>query len=164
LSIAPGKYEYGKGDKVTITATPSSRYRFERWEVDGTPAGTDTTLTITMDKSHRVKAVFSAILYKTLTVLPVEGGTLSIAPGSYEYETGQTVTITATPSSGYNFERWEVDGSPAGTSTTLTITMDTDHTVKAVFARIPYEMYIGIVAVIAIIAVAAYFLLKRRGK
>ncbi|MEM2598330.1 MAG: ABC transporter substrate-binding protein [Thermoproteota archaeon] len=164
LSIAPGRYEYGKGDKVTITATPASRYRFERWEVDGTPAGTDTTLTITMDKSHRVKAVFSAIIYKTLTVLPVEGGTLSIAPGSYEYETGQTVTITATPSSGYTFERWEVDGTPAGTSTTLTITMDRDHTVKAVFARIPYEMYIGVVAVIAIIAVAAYFLLKKRGK
>lgn len=98
-----------------------------------------------------------------LTVEAVEGGTLSIAPGSYEYAKGDTVTITATPSSGYTFERWEVDGSPAGTSTSLTITMDRAHTVKAVFSRIPYEMYIGIAAVIVIIiVVAAYFLLVKR--
>lgn len=162
LSIPPGRYEYGKGDTVTITATPASRYRFARWEIDGSPAGTNATLTIKMDKSLRVKAVFSAILYKTLTVLPVEGGTLSIAPGSYEYETGQTVTITATPSSGYNFEKWEVDGVSAGTSTTITITMDRDRTVRAVFTRIPYELYIGIVAVIIIIAAAAYYFLVRK--
>jgi peptide/nickel transport system substrate-binding protein len=97
-----------------------------------------------------------------LTVLASEGGTTSLAPGSYEYAKGDKVTITATPSSGYNFERWEVDGSPAGTSTSITITMDRAHTVKAVFTRIPYEMYIGIVVVIVIVIVAAYFILVKR--
>jgi len=97
-----------------------------------------------------------------LTVLAPEGGTLSLAPGSYEYAKGDRVTITATPSSGYTFERWEVDGSPAGTSTSITITMDRAHTVKAVFSRIPYEMYIGIAVIIIVIIVAAYFLMARR--
>jgi hypothetical protein len=99
-----------------------------------------------------------------LTIEAAEGGTLSIAPGIYEYAKGETVTVTATPSSGYTFERWELDGSPAGTSTSITIKMDKAHRVRAVFSRIPYELYVGIAVLVIVIIAAAYLFVRKKRK
>jgi hypothetical protein len=54
------------------------------------------------------------------------------------YMEGTTVTIGAAPFLGYGFDGW-VDGSgaPLGTAPTITITMDANKTVKALFAQNP---------------------------
>jgi len=57
----PGTYRYAKGAKVTVTAKPASGYKFERWELDGAVVGKEPTITVTMDKSHKLKAVFSKV-------------------------------------------------------------------------------------------------------
>jgi hypothetical protein len=50
------------------------------------------------------------------------------------YQQGSSVTLTAPASVGINpFERWLKDGAEAGTGTSLTVTMDTDHAVTAVY-------------------------------
>ncbi len=104
------------------------------------------------------------IIQLEISVEPSEGGTTNPAPGTYKYTRGETVTIKATPASGYNFEKWIVDGKEAGKTPTLTITMDNSHVVKAVFAeqRPPVELYAGVVIAIIVIVVIAFYMLRRR--
>jgi len=98
----------------------------------------------------------------TVSLEPSGGGTLSLAPGVYSYGKGDQVTVTATPASGYSFKAWELDGQTAGTSTSITVTVSQAHSLKAVFERIPYEMYaLGVVALVVIVA-GGYYLYKGR--
>jgi len=78
----------------------------------------------------------------TLSVLsnPPEGGIVS--PVSQEYNSGETATISATPSSEFIFENWT--GSVSGTSPTITLTMDSDKSVQANFVKKKYELTIDI--------------------
>ena len=58
----------------------------------------------------------------SVTSNPTDGGTIN--PTSGEYEEGTEVTITVTPNSNYEFDKWS--GSWSGSETPLTITMDFD--------------------------------------
>ena len=58
----------------------------------------------------------------TVSSNPPEGGT--ITPTSGEYEEGTEVTLTVTPNSNYEFDKWS--GSWSGSESPLTITMDGD--------------------------------------
>ncbi len=55
--------------------------------------------------------------------------------GSETYDEGTSVTATANPCSGYRFDHWELDGVNVGTSTTYTFTMNSDHTLRAVYGK-----------------------------
>ena len=65
----------------------------------------------------------------SVSASPSGGG--SVSPSGGEYESGVQVVITASPSSGYTFDHWS--GASSGTSSTTTITMDSDKTVTANF-------------------------------
>lgn len=62
----------------------------------------------------------------TLTASPTEGGTVS---GAGSYTAGQSVQITASPASGYEFTRWSDDN----TSATRSVTVSSDMTLTAYF-------------------------------
>ena len=68
---------------------------------------------------------------KTLTIQSGPGGTTDPTPGAYVHKTGSSVTITATPSFPYEFTSWT--GNASGSVPTITVTLDTDKTVKANF-------------------------------
>lgn len=68
----------------------------------------------------------------TLTVSASEGGTVSTEGGTYDE--GTEITITATASEGYRFTGWEGNNS---TSQSLTITLNSDQTIQALFELIP---------------------------
>src|SRR5271157_3651857 len=72
-----------------------------------------------------------------LTVTATDGGTTSPAPGTYPETAGADVQVTATPSSGYTFDHWMLDGANAGSENTTSVTMDKDHTLQALFAALP---------------------------
>ena len=55
----------------------------------------------------------------TLTVNVSPSGAGSVSPSGGEYDSGVTVTLTATPDSGYTFDYWS--GSAAGTNPTTSI-------------------------------------------
>jgi hypothetical protein len=68
------------------------------------------------------------------TVTPFhKGGTLSLASGSYVLSKDTTVTVTATADSGYKFIKWTGDAS--GTSPSVTVSMDTDKAISAIFYK-----------------------------
>ena len=67
----------------------------------------------------------------TLALTASAGGTTNPAPGSLVYLTGASVTITATPDSGYRFSGWTGDAS--GTANPLTVVMSASKAIKANF-------------------------------
>jgi uncharacterized protein (TIGR02145 family)/uncharacterized repeat protein (TIGR02543 family) len=135
-----GKY---KADTIVVISagTAPADKQFKNWT--SSPAVTfadanNATTTFTMPSSAvTVTAVFEDIPVTTTTytlttsVLPSDGGSVSRNPNSASYESGASVTVTATPASGYEFTGW----SEASTSTSLsvTITMNGDKALTANF-------------------------------
>jgi hypothetical protein len=121
---------YDEGTEVTITATPDEGYRFTGWEGNDS---TNESLTITLNSDQTLQALFELILTQyTLAVSAAEGGTISTEGGTYDE--GTEVTITATPNEGYRFTGWEGNDS---TNESLTITLNSDQTLQALFELIP---------------------------
>ena len=73
------------------------------------------------------------ITQHTLTISAGEGGTVSIDGGTYDE--GTEVSIIATANEGYRFTGWEGNDS---TSESLTITINSDQTLQALFELIIY--------------------------
>jgi len=70
----------------------------------------------------------------TLTLSATSGGTTTPEPGSHLYDFGTRASVTATANTGYQFSRWGGDAS--GATNPITITMDSDKLVTAIFTTI----------------------------
>ena len=131
---APGTHTYDVGTDVAITATPESGYRFGSWTGD-VPSGheNDNPVTITMDSDKSIEANFIRRYILTITV--GTGGRTDPSQGSYICDVGTQVSVRAIPNSGYRFNSWSGDAS--GTSNPISITMDSDKSIKAKFSAVP---------------------------
>jgi hypothetical protein len=85
----------------------------------------------------------------TLTLSATSGGTTTPAPGSHLYDFGTRASVTATANTGYQFSKWGGDAS--GSANPITITMDTDISISAIFTTISTDKKDG-----CFIATAAY--------
>jgi uncharacterized repeat protein (TIGR02543 family) len=128
VTANPSQGTYTSGTEVTLTATAATGWTFDRWEGDLT--GNTNPATITMDADKTVTAVFTQNSY-TLTVTTTGNGTVAKAPDQAEYLHGTEVTLTATPSSGWVFDRWE--GDLTGSANPATVLMEGNRSVNAVF-------------------------------
>jgi hypothetical protein len=138
---ALGTYTYVEGTNVQVNATPNVNYKFVYWELDGSYNGTNNPTTVLMNANHTLKAVFAMITY-TLTITTTTGGTTSPALGTYTYDAGSSVNVTALPSANYFFDHWVLDGSPAGTANPISVLMNNNRTLQAVFSLINYTLTI----------------------
>jgi len=71
----------------------------------------------------------------SLSVSVTGSGTVSKEPDETEYAEGSSVVLTATPEAGWGFSGWQ--GDLTGTANPVTLTMDMDKTVTAVFEVLP---------------------------
>ncbi len=126
---APGTHTYDEGTVVVVTATASAGYRFGSWS--GASSGTTNPASVTMDSDKAVTANF--IRQYTLTTSAGAGGTTNPVPGTYTYDEGAAVSISATASAGNRFGSWSGDAS--GTTNPVSVTMNSDKTVTANFVR-----------------------------
>ena len=120
---------YDEGTEVTITATPDEGYEFVGWEGSDSDSN---SLTVILNSNESLNAVFELIPLYTLTVLGSEGGTVSTSGG--EYAEGTEIEIIATPNEGYSFKGWE---GIEETSSSVTVLVSSNATVKAIFEAIP---------------------------
>ena len=67
------------------------------------------------------------------TIAPYNKGGKVSHLGSYVLSKDTTVTVTATPNEGYKFVKWTGDAS--GTSPSVTVSMDTDKEISAIFYK-----------------------------
>ncbi|MHB1830796.1 MAG: InlB B-repeat-containing protein, partial [Candidatus Micrarchaeaceae archaeon] len=115
---------YPAGTSVTITATPNTGYTFSSWSAE---CGTNASCTFSMPTSSlSITASFAQACYSvTLSGSPSAGGTESQTGSTCaadSYVAGTSVTITATPASGYSFSSWSAE---CGTSSSCTFSMPT---------------------------------------
>ncbi|MCL0037060.1 Ig-like domain-containing protein [Dehalococcoidia bacterium] len=135
--------KYTAQTEVTLTATPAAGWRFDRWSGDVT--GTEPVITLTMDADKSVTAHFARVVVQppppvrytlTVTVDPAQSGTVSLSPlqPAAGYLSGTTVTLTAEPAAGWEFERWS--GDAVGTEPVTTVTMTRHKSVTAHFVPV----------------------------
>ena len=117
-SVAGGGV-YTIGDSVTITATPATGYHFSEWLSATGAVITDNPYTFIAATDITLQAVFElggAPSIDTLTVTVAVNnaamGTTNPVPGTYQYITGDTVVLSATPTAGHRFVgwAWDIDG------------------------------------------------------
>jgi len=140
-SPAPGAHTYPSGSSANVEALPSTNYFFDYWVLDGSPAGSDSPISVLMDSDHTLHAVFSLINY-TLTITATTGGTTDPAPNTYAYASGSSVQVTAIPDVNYKFVYWELDGENVGLVDPITVLMNKNHTLNAVFELLTYKLTI----------------------
>lgn len=133
----PGVHNYLTGTVVSIEATPGDNWDFDRWEVDGGFYSSEEATTLKMDSEKVVKAFFVRKPV-TLTMLEPSGqGDVDPDPGMLSFEYGAVVDLSATPTKGWEFDRWQVNGAFYSSAESTTLTMDNDKTVKAFFNEEP---------------------------
>jgi hypothetical protein len=135
----PGVYTYSQRQNVTAEAIPSNGYALDHWELDEVNIGSSNPINVMMDADHTLHPVF--LPTHTLTINTTLGGSTDPNPGNHTYTSGTMVTVTATPSSTYYFDYWKVDGVINQTNP-ITVTVDTDQTLHAVFTPIQYTLTI----------------------
>ncbi|MEM3726079.1 MAG: PKD domain-containing protein, partial [Candidatus Bathyarchaeia archaeon] len=129
-----GTYTYTNGTYASVTAIPSTHYLLSYWLLDGNPAGSANPISVLMTDDHTLQPIFVLRNY-TLTITATAGGTTNPAPGVYIYSGGANVQVTASAGAGYKFDHWVLDGSPAGSASPITVLMDSNHSLEAVFAE-----------------------------
>ena len=129
-----GTHSYANNTIVDLEATPDAGSIFSHWEGAVSDINSPTT-TILMDSDKTVKAVFAVSTVATdynLTIQTEGNGTVIPQKGTHSYAANTLVDLEATPDTGSIFSHWEGAVSDINSSTT-TILMDNDKTVKAVF-------------------------------
>jgi hypothetical protein len=124
----PQTFSWAQGSTHTISAvSPVScgagcQYVELSWSDNGAqshqitaPSG-PTTITATYKKQYQL----------TISTSPSGAGSTSPAVGSYWYDSGQTVSIQASPASGYSFSSWTGSGSGSysGAASAASVTMN----------------------------------------
>jgi len=130
-----GSYNHSRGENVTLTARPSLGYYLDQWIIDELDAGNLSTIQLTMNKDHKVVAVFSGGGGKVTLDISSEGnGKTFPRTGRHEYDGGKIIRLTAIPDKGYKFEHWIIDGKEFGKNQqVINLLMNKDHVVVAVF-------------------------------
>src|SRR5438876_58233 len=134
---------YDSGTVVTLTAAPASGSTFGSWSGCDTVSGS--SCTVTMNASRSVTATFNT-QGVTLTVNKAGTGSGAVISSetppkidceatctatSASYDTGTTVTLSATPASGSTFASWS--GCDTVSGPTCTVTMNAARSVTATF-------------------------------
>ncbi len=131
----PGVLTYPEGTLVEVTATAFTNFALNHWELDLVAVGSNESINLEMNANHTLHAVFIRIGY-TLTITTTTGGTTNPSPGDHAYSVGSNVLVTATPQEGYLFDSWIIDGSTPDIDNPVTVTMDADHNLRAVFIQL----------------------------
>jgi len=128
-----GVYTYEYGTQVTAAATPADGWAFDHWAFDTSAEYSAPEITLMMDQDFTVTAVFVPVAF-TLTVLTEGLGNTMPEPGSHGYGWNADISITATPEDGWRFDHWAGESVEGSTDNPLSLVMNADKTVRAVFA------------------------------
>ena len=107
-SVSPGTGSLAMGTHEFV-ATPAEGYRFVRWidRETGEVLGTDATLTLQLESSRSIVAVFAPVEF-AVTVTCDHGTLLGMFSGIYPW--GQEMRLAVQPDEGYVFSHWERNG------------------------------------------------------
>ena len=129
-----GAGTFNSGSSVTITATANNGYTFANWTENGNIISVNASYTFTLSSNRTLVANFTAAAAKdtvSLSSNPSAGGTTS---GGGIFNSGSSITVTATPNTGYAFIKWTENGNSVSTNANYQFTISANRTLVAVFA------------------------------
>ena len=130
------------GRTVTIFATPAGGYRLKEGSLKVYETADPSNVVELSNNSFTmprfavtVEAEFEEVPIRSLEVQasPAEGG--SISGQGTDFVDGATVTLTATPASGYKFVKWTEGGADVSTDNPYTFSITADRSLVAVFEK-----------------------------
>ena len=121
------------GTNVTYVATAKSGYKFKGWNMEGIEISTSNTLILPINSNTEITAVFQNIPNYSVTVVSSGNGTVSSSSSSVQE--GGSVTLTATPNSGYVFKNWTLNGNVVSTQNPYTATVTANSVYVANFEK-----------------------------
>ena len=133
-----GEGSYDNGETCTLTATANTGYTFVNWTKNGTQVSTNATYSFTVTESAAYVAHFSANSYTiNVSANPNDGGTVT---GGGTYTFGQSCTVHATATTGYNFVNWRENGNHVTSQTDYSFTVEGDRNLVAYFSAQSYTI------------------------
>ncbi len=130
--VIPLSGTYDEGTSVTMSAIPDTGWVFSGW--GGDLSGTSSPATVTMNSDKVITAVFLQ-LPTTYSLLTNKTGNGQVTPSSGTYDEGTSVTMSATPDTGWAFSGWS--GALSGSTNPVSMTMNADKVVTATFVQLP---------------------------
>jgi len=137
-TISPTSGTYDADTTVSLTAQPNSGYQVLRWTGTNNDSSTSNTNAVTMNSDKSVTVEFEQIppIQYTLKVNIQGNGSVSINPQKSSYDSGDKVTLTATPGTNWQFDSWSGDlWSASIDGGTVVVTMDNNRTITALFTE-----------------------------
>ncbi len=136
-----GSGSFDEGTNVTVTATVNPGYNFVNWTLAGVQVSTNATYTFALNLNTALVANFAIKTY-TLQVNAENGSVLTV-PQQDTYNHGDSVELTATPATGYEFTSWT--GDATGTDNPLTVVMNGNKVITANFTIKTYTLTVNAV-------------------
>ena len=136
ISSPSGNGYYNSGQSVYIDANANTGYFFSSWSGvgNGSYSGTTKATTVTMNGPITQTANFSLTQYTVSTSSsPLAGGSTS---GGGTLNNGTSVTVTATPNTGYTFTNLQEGGNIVSTNASYTFILNSNRTLVANFSPI----------------------------
>ena len=129
----PTNSSYPSGVTVTLTAIPSTGWYFANWS--GNASGTNNPLNVTMNSNLVITGAFLAYPTYSLSLVTNGQGTIALNPPGGSYYSNTTVTVTATPASGWLFNGWS--GASTSANVPLDFTVNADSALTGNFVQLP---------------------------
>ena len=129
-----GAGTYAIGDPVTLNASPAPGFNFESYTENGVVVSNALSYSFVVSADRSVTATFNngtpTAVNITTSAAPPEGGTTT---GGGTYTLQSDVTVTATPSAGYQFVSWTEFGKVVSTTASYTFKVVPGRTLVANF-------------------------------
>ncbi len=116
---------------MSLTATPNTGYGFVNWTENGEEVGTDPTLQFELLGNRSLVANFEMIMHHV--DVGVNFDVAGSAAGAGDFQEGSTVTVSATPNTGFLFDRWSENGQTVSTSASYAFAIWEDRDLTAEF-------------------------------
>jgi len=133
---------FNSGSSVTVTALANAGYTFTNWTEGATIVSTSSNYIFTIAGNRTLVANFTVIPPSQLTVVlssnPLVGGTTT---GAGSFNSGTSVSVTATPGVGYTFTNWTEGANIVSSSSNYTFTIIANRTLVANFTIIPASQF-----------------------
>ena len=132
-----GQGSYNIGSPVTVIAFPNPGFTFVSWTESGIIVSTTSRYDFIATRNRTLVANFIAIPTQQFSVFlssnPPTGGTTT---GTGSYAAGSSVTVTATPNSGFTFTNFTENGNIVSTSSSYTFVINSNRTLVANFTAV----------------------------
>ena len=143
------------GQTVALVATPSSGYAFASWTITNTDTDTDITSTLLTGSKSTTASTSFTMPAANISIVATFAKTYTIEKGTYTNGdftiatspavSGAKITLTATPSSGYVFEKWVIKKTSDGSDVTASVSVNNVNVASTTFTMPSYAVTVDAV-------------------